>query len=84
MRYPLSWLAQFAKRVRISSLYVPLWHSPKSTKRKWLGYDTGMQSTGHKVSSERLEDLRRIYKELSGDEIATEEATEMAHRLLAL
>ncbi|BBZ91353.1 hypothetical protein BRDID11004_75180 [Bradyrhizobium diazoefficiens] len=43
-----------------------------------------MPPTGHKVSSESLEDFRRIYEEASGEEIATEEATEMAHGLLAL
>ncbi|MGY3695037.1 aldehyde:ferredoxin oxidoreductase [Bradyrhizobium sp. USDA 3240] len=38
----------------------------------------------HQVSPERLEELRRIYKEISGDEITTEEAREMAHRLLTV
>jgi hypothetical protein len=43
-----------------------------------------MKPTGHKVSPERLEEFRRIYKETYGEEITTAEATEMTHRLLAL
>jgi hypothetical protein len=43
-----------------------------------------MQPTGHKVSPERLEEFRRIYKETYGEEITTAEATEMTHRLLPL
>lgn len=43
-----------------------------------------MHPTGHQASLERIEKLRRIYKEVSGEEISTEEATDMAHRFLAL
>jgi hypothetical protein len=47
-------------------------------------YDSRMLPSGHKVSDERLEELRRIYKETYGEEITPQEASEMAHRLLAL
>lgn len=43
-----------------------------------------MQPTGHKVSPETVEEFRRIYKELSEEEITAGEASYMAHRLLAL
>jgi hypothetical protein len=43
-----------------------------------------MPPTGHKVSDERLEELRRIYKDAYGEELTKAEATAMAHRLLAL
>lgn len=54
----------------------------KDTRRRYIA--VGMVPTGHKVAPGRLEELRRIYKEVSGEEITTEEATAMAHRLLAL
>lgn len=63
---------------------MPLRHNPKSINRKWPRYDTGMQPTGHQVSPERLEELRRIYKEASGEEITTADASDMSHRLLTL
>jgi excisionase family DNA binding protein len=37
-----------------------------------------------RISDERIEDLRRIYKEAYGEEIAVADARAMAHRLLAL
>jgi hypothetical protein len=43
-----------------------------------------MPPTGHKVSPERLEEFRRIYKEAYGEEISAEEVTAMTHQLLAL
>lgn len=43
-----------------------------------------MAPGGNKVSPERLEEFRRIYKEASGEEITAEEALEMTHRLIAL
>jgi hypothetical protein len=52
------------------------------SKRKYI--PSGMPSAGHQVTPERLEELRRIYKEVSGEEITTAEASEMSHRLLAL
>ena len=47
-------------------------------------YDSAMPPAGHKVSDERLEELRRIYKEVFGEEITMAEASEMAHHLLTL
>jgi hypothetical protein len=47
-------------------------------------YDPGMLPTGHKVSHERLEEFRRIYKEAYGGELTKAEASEMAHRLLLI
>ena len=47
-------------------------------------YDLGMPSPGHKVSPERLEEFRRIYKKVYGEEITIAKASEMAHRLLML
>jgi hypothetical protein len=44
----------------------------------------GMTPSGHKVSDERLEEFRRIYKEAYGEEITLPDAIEMTHRLLAL
>lgn len=52
--------------------------------RKRIPYDPGMPPSGHKVSDERLEEFHRIYKETYGEELTPQEATEMAHRLLAL
>jgi aldehyde:ferredoxin oxidoreductase len=43
-----------------------------------------MPPTGHQVSPERLEEFRRIYKNVYGEELTQEEAVEMTHRLLAL
>ncbi|MEY9470867.1 hypothetical protein ABH992_003266 [Bradyrhizobium yuanmingense] len=43
-----------------------------------------MHITGHQVAPERLKEFRRIYKEVSGEEITTAEASEMTHRLLTL
>jgi hypothetical protein len=43
-----------------------------------------MPPTGHQVTPERLEEFRRIYKEAFGEEISSQEATAMTHRLLAL
>ena len=43
------------------------------------GYRSGMQ-----ISDEALNDLMAIYKEEFGEEIDRREATEMAHRLIAL
>lgn len=40
--------------------------------------------TGHRVSLDRLEEFRRIYKESYGQEITTAQASEMTHRLLTL
>jgi hypothetical protein len=40
--------------------------------------------TGNHVSPERLEEFRRIYKEVYGDEITAEEAVAMTTRLLTL
>jgi integrase len=42
-------------------------------------YDFGMPPSGHKVSDERLEEFRRIYKEAYGEEITLPDATAMAH-----
>lgn len=47
-------------------------------------YNFAMPPSGHKVSDERLEEFRRIYKETYGEDLMPQEATEMAHRLLAL
>ena len=47
-------------------------------------YDSGMPPSGHKVSDERLEEFRRIYKETYGEDLTPQEASRMAHRLLAL
>ena len=52
--------------------------------RKTLPHDSIMPPSGHQVSPERLEELRRIYKEVSGEEITAAQASEMAHRVLAL
>jgi hypothetical protein len=41
-------------------------------------------STSFKVSLERLEEFRRIYKEAHGEEITSEEASAMIHPLLAV
>jgi hypothetical protein len=49
-----------------------------------LPYDRGMPPTGHHVSLERLEEFRRIYKEVYGEEITSAEASAMTHPLLAL
>lgn len=46
--------------------------------------NAGMQPTGHKVSPNRLEEFRGIYKARFGEEITTAEATEITGRLLAL
>jgi hypothetical protein len=47
-------------------------------------YHPGMEHfTGHKVSPESLEEFRFIDKEGFGEEISTEEAVAMTHRLLA-
>jgi len=43
-----------------------------------------MPPSGHKVSGKRLEVFRRIYNEAYGEEITRQDATAMAHRLLAL
>jgi hypothetical protein len=43
-----------------------------------------MPPSGHYASVERLEEFRRIYKKVYGEEITLPEASEMAHRLLAL
>ena len=43
-----------------------------------------MPPSGHKVSDERLEEFRRIYKDAYGEEPTRAEATAMAHMLLAL
>ena len=43
-----------------------------------------MLPTGHKVSPDRLEEFRRIYKETYGEEITPQQATEMTDRLVAL
>lgn len=43
-----------------------------------------MHITGHQVAPERLEEFRRIYKEVSGEEITIAEASEMTHRLPTL
>jgi len=43
-----------------------------------------MPPSGNKVSDERLEEFRRIYRNVYGEEITMAEAAEMAHRLLAL
>jgi hypothetical protein len=43
-----------------------------------------MLPIGYQVSPERLEEFRRIYKEVSGEDITAGEALEMTHRLLAL
>jgi hypothetical protein len=37
-----------------------------------------------RISDDRIEDFRRIYKEAYGEEIAVADARAMAHRLLAL
>jgi hypothetical protein len=47
-------------------------------------YDSGMPPFGHKVSDERLKEFRRIYKETYNEELTLQEASEMAHRLVAL
>jgi hypothetical protein len=48
-------------------------------------HNPGMQLlTGHKVSPQRLEEFRRIYKDTYGEVITIGEAEEMTHRLLAL
>ncbi|QHO77800.1 hypothetical protein ACH79_39550 [Bradyrhizobium sp. CCBAU 051011] len=39
-----------------------------------------MVRTGHQFSPERLEELRRIYREVSGEEITAAEASDIAHR----
>jgi hypothetical protein len=49
-----------------------------------LPYDRGMPPTGHRVSPERLEELRLIFKEVYGEEITNEEASAMTHPLLAV
>jgi len=49
-----------------------------------LPYDRDMPPTGHRVSPERLEEFRRIYKEVSGEEITSAEASAMIHPLLAV
>jgi hypothetical protein len=51
---------------------------------KYIPYHVGMLPTGHQVSPERLEEFRCIYKEAFGEEISTQEAVAMTHRLLAL
>jgi hypothetical protein len=43
-----------------------------------------MPPSGHKVSPERIEEFRRLYKEAYGAEITKQEAVEMTHKLLAL
>jgi hypothetical protein len=54
------------------------------TDSPWKYIPSGMPPSGHQVSPERLEEFRRIYKEVSGEEITAGEASEMTHRLLAL
>lgn len=51
---------------------------------KPLAYDLGMPPTGHKVSNDRLDKFRRVYKETYGEDITKAEAVEMTHGLLAL
>jgi hypothetical protein len=43
-----------------------------------------MPLTGHQVSPERLEEFRRIYKKVYGEDIMLRDASEMTHRILAL
>jgi hypothetical protein len=43
-----------------------------------------MPLLGNKVSHERLEEFRHVYRNVYGEEITVAEAAEMAHRLLAL
>ena len=47
-------------------------------------YDPGMPVTGHQISSQRLEEFRRIYKEAYGEELTLAVAREMANRLITL
>jgi hypothetical protein len=64
---------------------LPPWQNPESRTdlgRKYI--PSGMPPTGHQVSPERLEEFRRIYKEVYGEEITSAEASAMTHRLLAL
>ena len=49
-----------------------------------LSYPSAMPPTGHQVSSDRLEEFRRIYSNAYGEEISIEEARAMTHRLLGL
>jgi hypothetical protein len=62
----------------------PLWHNLPSMNQRPGHYHRGMPPTGHKVSLERLEKFRRIYKEVHGEEITTAEASAMIHPLLAV
>jgi hypothetical protein len=56
--------------------------SMTDSRRKYI--PRCMPPTGHQVSPERLEEFRRIYKEVYGEEISVGEASAMTHRLFAL
>lgn len=62
---------------------IALWDNLTPMNPKRSTYDSAPPS-GHKVSPERLEEFRRIHKEVYGKEITLQDATAMAHRLLAL
>lgn len=61
-----------------------VWHNLRPMRPTPKHYDRLMPPSGHKVSDERLEEFRRLYKETYGEEITKAEASEMSHRLLAL
>src|SRR5262249_3059248 len=51
---------------------------------KPIPYHSIVRYTGHQASPERLEEFRRIYKEVYGEEITIAEASIMTHQLLTL
>ena len=59
-------------------------HNPPPMNLDPLSHHACMPPAGHAVSDERLEEFRRTYKEVYGEEITKAEAVEMTHRLLAL
>ncbi len=62
---------------------LPMSQNPASIAGKKMQQDSRVLPAIH-VTVERLEEFRRIYKKVYGEEITLPEASEMAHRLVAL
>src|SRR5689334_3668618 len=68
----------------LTCVLLPVWQNSTPTNPIRCPYDSVMPPSGHQVSDERLEDFRRIYKRVYGQELTLVEAREMTRRLLAL